>query len=346
MKIPRFVQKIQRWSQFPLRLVQRFLKAHGAILAAGLTYYSLLSVIPSICVMLFFAHLCGMDTFLKGEIHTHVEEFVTTVESDSQGGLQAALPDFCVDLVAQTGNEEATAKFVQQIRDGADFLCQQIDQFDANAVGWIGLVFLLLMIIGVIGVMEESFNSIWGIKKMRAYYHRLYLYPAISFALPVLGAMAVSLPLLKSLKDLLLKFGSLVSLTGAMQVAAGLLDLTVLRLLLSWLLGALTFALLYYVLPHVRVSFRSAWRGGMVTALLFGGWWKVCAILQVGIARASMLYGSFAFLPILLTWIYTSWQIVLLGAVLVREFEIRREAQLVARGKDLKLIESKEKDSK
>ena len=85
----------------------------------------------------------------------------------------------------------------------------------------------------------------------------------------------------------------------------------------------------------------------MVTAILFGGWWKICAILQVGIARASMLYGSFAFLPILLTWIYTSWQIVLFGAVLVREFEIRRGAQFVARGKEnFKLIESKEDDSK
>lgn len=346
MKTPRFVQKIRQWSRFPVRLGQHFLKSHGAILAAGLTYYSLLAVIPSICVLLFFAHLCGMDTFLKGEIHTQVEEFVATVESDSQGGLQAALPDFCAGLVSQTGNEEATAKFIQQIRDGADFLCQEIDRFDANAVGWIGLAFLLLMIIGVIGVMEESFNSVWGIKKMRAYYHRLYLYPAISFALPLLGVMAVSLPLLKSLKDIILRFGSFVSLTGAMQVVAGLLDWTILRLSLSWLLGSLTFALLYSILPNVRVSFRSAWRGGMVTAILFGGWWKICAILQVGIARASMLYGSFAFLPILLTWIYTSWQIVLFGAVLVREFEIRRGAQLAARGKDLKMIKSKENDSK
>jgi membrane protein len=37
-------------------------------------------------------------------------------------------------------------------------------------------------------------------------------------------------------------------------------------------------------------------------------------MLQVGIAGNSMVYGGFALLPILLLWMYTSWQIVLIGA--------------------------------
>ena len=37
---------------------------------------------------------------------------------------------------------------------------------------------------------------------------------------------------------------------------------------------------------------------------------------QVGVANSSALYGSFAFLPIVLAWLYISWQIILMGSVL------------------------------
>jgi ATP-dependent Lhr-like helicase len=43
---------------------------------------------------------------------------------------------------------------------------------------------------------------------------------------------------------------------------------------------------------------------------------KVKSIAQIGVANSSALYGSFAFFPILLAWVYISWQIILLGSVL------------------------------
>ena len=87
--------------------------------------------------------------------------------------------------------------------------------------------------------------------------------------------------------------------------------------------ASLNFAFLFKVIPHRKVDNRHAFYGGLVTAILFGGWIKVCAIAQVGIAKSSALYGSFAFLPIILAWIYMSWQIVLLGACMVRTMELK-----------------------
>ena len=75
-------------------------------------------------------------------------------------------------------------------------------------------------------------------------------------------------------------------------------------------------------MPNRIVSFRHSVYGGILSALLFVGWLKVCAIAQVGIANSSALYGSFAFFPIVLAWIFVSWEIVLLGANMVRAFEI------------------------
>jgi membrane protein len=80
------------------------------------------------------------------------------------------------------------------------------------------------------------------------------------------------------------------------------------------LIGSLAFAFLLGFMPNTRVKLVPALVGGCVTLILFGGWLKLCAMLQIGIAKYSTLYGSFAVLPILLLWVYTSWQIVLLGA--------------------------------
>ena len=55
---------------------------------------------------------------------------------------------------------------------------------------------------------------------------------------------------------------------------------------------------------------------------------KICAVAQVGIAKSSALYGSFAFLPIVLAWLYMSWQIVLLGACITHaSMAVAEEAQ-------------------
>jgi membrane protein len=48
---------------------------------------------------------------------------------------------------------------------------------------------------------------------------------------------------------------------------------------------------------------------------------KACAVAQIGIGNSSALYGSFALFPIVLAWTYMSWQIVLLGANMVRAFQ-------------------------
>ena len=74
-------------------------------------------------------------------------------------------------------------------------------------------------------------------------------------------------------------------------------------------------------MPYCRVSFRHAWYGGILTGVLFGAVLKLCAVAQVGIAKSSALYGSFAFLPIVLAWFYMSWQVVLLGACFVNAFD-------------------------
>jgi membrane protein len=91
----------------------------------------------------------------------------------------------------------------------------------------------------------------------------------------------------------------------------------------SLVLGIVEFALLavgsaalFHYVPHAPVRWRHAATGGLFVAAGVEvakrglGWY-----LTVGPSYTS-IYGAFATVPIFLLWIYLSWLIVLLGAVL------------------------------
>jgi membrane protein len=95
---------------------------------------------------------------------------------------------------------------------------------------------------------------------------------------------------------------------------AGVLDSGALRNLTGLGMTTLCFAFLIMFMPNTKVRARAGLAGGLVAALLFVGWLLACAALQVGAAKTGKIYGSFAIVPILLAWLYVSWQIVLFGA--------------------------------
>jgi membrane protein len=61
------------------------------------------------------------------------------------------------------------------------------------------------------------------------------------------------------------------------------------------------------------VRFSSALVGGLLAAVGFTAAQHLYVNFSVGVARYNALFGSFAFLPLLLAWIYLSWAIVLMG---------------------------------
>jgi membrane protein len=69
-------------------------------------------------------------------------------------------------------------------------------------------------------------------------------------------------------------------------------------------------------LPNTRVKFKSAFWAGIVAAVAFDLLQWAYIAFQVGVARYSSIYGSFAALPLFLVWVQYSWYIVLFGAEL------------------------------
>jgi len=89
------------------------------------------------------------------------------------------------------------------------------------------------------------------------------------------------------------------------------------------LLGAIEFALLssglaglYRYAPNTYVSWTHAWAGAVFATIGFEIAKRGLAWYVGLVPTYSVIYGAFATLPILLLWIYISWVVVLLGAVI------------------------------
>jgi membrane protein len=73
---------------------------------------------------------------------------------------------------------------------------------------------------------------------------------------------------------------------------------------------------LYFYVPYTRVRWRHAITAGFLVAGSLEVAKKLMAFYLLQVPTYSLVYGAFAAVPILLVWIYVTWLLVLLGAVL------------------------------
>ena len=302
-------KKIVKWFK---TVINDFNTSHCAMHAAGLTYFAMLSLVPLLCVLLSVAKLCGADDFARDQINAHIDAMITNVERAQDDDLAKVAP---ISEEERERKRIAAEEFAAQAREISNKLFERIAQFDVWTFGWIGFGFLVWTVISAISMVETSFNEVFHVEKPRPIWKRAYLNIFTAVILPIFAALALSVPILALAKQILVATMGSIWLTK--WVSDGLiwfLDSTIFRLAITLTIASLAFAYAFAVLPNRKVPFRDAIFGGFVTAFFFGAWVKICAVAQVGIAKASALYGSFAFLPIVLAWLYMSWQIVLLGA--------------------------------
>src|ERR671934_262211 len=86
---------------------------------------------------------------------------------------------------------------------------------------------------------------------------------------------------------------------------------------LSFALTTLLFAMIYKIMPRVRIAWRDVWVGAAVTAALFAvGKWAIG--LYIGRSSVTSAFGAAGSLVVVMVWVYYSAQIFLLGAEFTR----------------------------
>lgn len=166
----------------------------------------------------------------------------------------------------------------------------------------IGLLFLVVTAIMLMATIEQAFNDIWRVTNTRKILNRFLTYWALLTLGPVL--IGVSLTLTSKFFALPI-FDALEN-----RFVHGLLDLA---LPLVFEIGAA--ALLYSIVPNVPVGWRNAFAGGVFSAVLLEIAKHLFAASMKYFTSYQILYGAIAALPIFLVWVYISWVIILLGAI-------------------------------
>ena len=106
--------------------------------------------------------------------------------------------------------------------------------------------------------------------------------------------------------------------------------------LLPYFTTAVLFFMLYIVMPNTRVKPKAAWYASIVAGVVFQLFQWAYIEFQVGVSRYNAIYGSFASIPLFITWLQFSWMIVLIGAEIaysvqnVTNFDMDDEKQLLS----------------
>ena len=174
----------------------------------------------------------------------------------------------------------------------------------ASRLGSFGFAALMLSAVALMLTIDRSLNTIWRVRQQRAWGQRLLLY----WAALTLGPLLVAAGLLTMASVITWSGGSLRYQGPGVKMALGVLEF-----LLLW--GGIS--ALYRLVPNTYVAWRPVLVGSFLTALVLEGARSVLAWYLASMPTFSLIYGTFATVPILLVWIYTAWVVVLFGAVLV-----------------------------
>jgi len=246
--------------------IKSFLDSDLQSRAAALTYRTILALVPALAILFAIGRGFGFQNLLQTQLFSY-------------------LP-------------------VQ--KDALDTVFGFVDSYLAHSsegvfVG-IGVAMLLWTMISLMNNIENSFNSIWGIKHGRSIWRKITDYTAMLLILPVLMICSSGLSIFVSstLQNIFdFEFMSPI-ITFSLRCAS---------FLFTWLF----FTAMFILIPNTKVKFKNALIAGIFTGtgFLILQWLFVSG--QMSVSKYNAIYGSFSLLPLLLIWMQFTWVIILSG---------------------------------
>ncbi|RYY93997.1 MAG: YihY/virulence factor BrkB family protein, partial [Chitinophagaceae bacterium] len=261
-----------------------FVNDNAFKLSASLSYYTIFALGPLLIIVISLAGIFFGREAAQGRIYGQINGLV---------GHDAAM----------------------QIQD----IIRNIQQTQSSTTGAIiGAIILVIGATGVFTEMQDSINYIWSVRaKPKKSWLKFLTNRLLSFSLVVgLGfLLLVSLivnALLNLLSDRLTRF--------IPDFTVHLVNWTNQGIILVVITGL--FAVIFKVLPDAIISWKDAFVGALITALLF-----LLGKFGIGyyLARShfDITYGAAASIVILLTWVYYSALILYFGAEFTKMYALQ-----------------------
>jgi membrane protein len=255
---------------------------------AALSYYTIFAMPPLFMIAIFMASLVFDPTSVRTQMFSQV------------GGLIGKKSATAIEA-AMTAQYETNKGLIASV---------------------IAIVTLLVTSTGLFIELQDALNSIWGVKAKPGQgvtgFIRIRL---MSFAMVVgIGFLLLVSLLVSAALAALSKFmNDLFPGVGIVSV--------VISDLVSFGVITLLFALIFKVLPDVKIAWRDVWTGAAVTSLLFTagkfllGWY-------LGRSTTITAYGAAGSVVLVLLWVYYSAQILFFGAEITKVYANRFGAHM------------------
>jgi membrane protein len=187
----------------------------------------------------------------------------------------------------------------------------QVFSTNARGLTWVGSLSLLFAAVALLLTVENALNQMWQVKKNRPFFTRVGMYLLmLAVGPPVLGL---------SLWATSYVLGASMGLIGALPPSLSfILDMG------PPLLSLLGLTALFHFVPNAKVPWSHAIVGGLVasTALELGKRGFTAYLVKLPTYKA--VYGGFAAFPLFLLWMYFSWLVTLVSAMIAANLAVKR----------------------
>ena len=266
---------LHAWWGMLKQMANSWLADYALSMGAALAYYTLFSLAPRLLIVIAVAGLVFGQDAARGEI---TEQLRSLMGDDGAQVVQGLLAS---------------------VRRPAQGVTATV----------LGAVLLFVGATSVFGELQDALDRIWRAPTpMRSSgWFSLVRSRLLSFGMILAIGFLLTVSLVAS---------AALSLMGRWlePVFGGWLALAALgSAIVGFVLVAVMFALIYKVMPRVRVHWKDVWIGALVTAMLFtlGKW-----LIGFYLGRSGVVsgFGAAGSLVVVLLWVYYSAQIFLIGA--------------------------------
>jgi membrane protein len=227
--------------------------------------------------------------------------------------LTIALAIFTTFPLFNTFRASLEAYFIKSLMPKAisNTIFGYLNQFSSKAsrLSAFGAGGLIVTTVAMMLTIDRAFNEIWRVKTARPLAQRIVIYWAIVTLGPLLIGVSITVT------------SYLFAATNGLVTGLPLMG-AIAYTLVSVLLTTGAFTLLYMAVPNRMVDWRDAASGGLLAATAFEIAKRIFAVFVSKFPTYTVIYGALAAMPIFLVWIYVSWLITLMGAVLAAALPI------------------------
>ena len=256
--------------------------ANASAMGAAVAFYTIFAIAPLFILVLALAGVVFGHAAAQGQLFEEIQK-----------------------LIGKSGSQSVQSLLIAASQPKASLLATIV-----------GFATLYIGANSVFVQLQQALNAIWNIRLKSSGIRRFFKYRFLSFlALLGIGFILLVSLIISAALDAVGKWMSGI-------VPAHFFIWKTIDFAASLGIITLLFAMIFKMLPDVRIAWRDVWIGSLITALLFTVG-KILLGVYLGRSSLSSAYGALGSFVVVLLWVYYSAQILLLGAAFVRVYADR-----------------------